>query len=117
MNEDAREIAKVALAEIASAREYSKNPQPHDLFISAETLVSCLATLISPLMDCETAYRQKIALYVSEGDSNAKAETKARAGQEYKDWKKLQMVYELSQEQILLIKKFGTLLGDEYKRS
>lgn len=117
MNDEIKKLAQMTLAEIANARQYSQNPTPHDLFISSETIVSCLASLVSPLMDAETAYRQKIKIYMEEGDSNAKAEGKAKAEQEYKDWKKLEMVFELAREQIQLIKKFGTMLNDEYKRS
>lgn len=113
MNEDTKELAQFVLAEIANARKYSQNPAPHDLFLSSETIVSSLASLIGPLLDLETAYRQKIKEYMLQDMSNAKAETMAKADNEYKNWQKLKMVYELAQEQIMLIKKFGTFLQHE----
>lgn len=72
-----------------------------------------MATLIGPLMDAETAYRQKIKAYMQDGASNAKAEAYAKAEEEYKTWKKIEHVYELAKEQIMLIKKFGTYLQGE----
>lgn len=117
MTDDTKKIIQLLLQEISAAKEYSKSPEPHDLFISAETIISSLAYLIGPLMDAETAYRQKIKKYVEEGDSNAKAESRAMAEEEYKNWRKIKMVYELSEEQVKLIKKFGTYLQGEYNRA
>lgn len=118
MNQQVKDTAKLALNEIARARKYSENPTPHELFISSETLVSCLASLLGPLMDAETQYRQKVKLYISDSDmSNAKAEVFAKADEEYKSWQKLKLVYELAEQQIMIVKKFSSLLGDEYKRS
>jgi uncharacterized protein YfcZ (UPF0381/DUF406 family) len=101
------------LAEIANARRYTELPNPTDLFLSCETLVSALATLIGPLMDLETAYRQEIVLSLDAGDSHAKAEAKAKAGQSYAEWCKLQMVHDLAEHQVNLVKKFKDELQAE----
>jgi hypothetical protein len=45
------------------------------------------------------------------------AEAHAKAGEEYVLWRKLEGVYELGQEQIMLLKRFGPSLKKEYQRS
>lgn len=117
MNEDIKKQAKFVLEEIANARRYSESTAPHDLFLSCEAIISSLAFLIGPLMDLETAYRQKVRTYMLADHSHAKAEALAKADQEYQDWRKLQYAYDLANQQIMLLKKFSDKLQQEFKRS
>lgn len=117
MDEDTEKTAKVILAEIASAKGYVKLPQPHELFVSAETILSGMAYLIGPLLDAETSYRQQIATFMEEGDSNAKAVAKAQAKDHYKIFRKLKYVYDLGEAQTQMLKKFHGVLQEDYKRS
>jgi hypothetical protein len=55
--------------------------------------------------------------YLNDGMSAAAAETHAKATDEYVQWKKLEGVYDLGHEQIMLLKRFGPLLEEEYKRT
>lgn len=117
MDTRVEQTAKLILSEIAKARAYSDVPEPHDLFLSAETIISGLASLIGPMMSLETAYRQAIVNYMDEGDSHAKAEAKAKAGVAYAEYKKLDYVMKLAEAQTQLIKKFAQDLQMERRRS
>jgi len=117
MTEATERTAKLVLGEIARARQYSTLPAPHELFLSCETLVSALASLIGPKMDAETAYRTDVVTFKAQEGSVAAAEALAKAGKNYADWKKLEMVYELAEHQINLVKKFKDELQAEKYRS
>jgi hypothetical protein len=47
----------------------------------------------------------------------AAAEAAAKATDEYIQWRKLEEVYDLGVQQTQLLKKFGPLLDDEYRRA
>ncbi len=117
MNNETKDTAKLILAEIAKARNYSELPTPHDLFISSEAIISGMAYLIGPLMDAETAYRSKVDGFIGEKMSAAAAEAKAKAGIEYAEWKKLERTYNLAEQQLMILKKFKDDLQMEFKRS
>ena len=72
--------------------------------MSAETIVSCLSFLIAPIADLEQKYR--ILALPTEDESNAGAEARAKASDEYKEWRKYSALYDLGHEQIMLLKKF-----------
>ena len=69
------------------------------------------------MLDAEQAYRIKRQTYINEGMTGAAAEAHAKATDEYKYWRKLEGIYDLGEQQIQLLKKFGPLLENEYKRS
>lgn len=107
---------KDMLAVIIRGKDYSKIKDMNTLFWDAESIISTMAYLIKPLMDSEQTYRKLSVAYMEAGDSHAKAEAKAKCSDEYNDYKKNQMVYDLANEQVMLIKKFGTELKMEYNR-
>lgn len=109
------ETAKVLLANIADAQKFSNPFNANQLFIISENLLSCLAYLVGPLMDAESAYRGKTAEFMAQGDSASAAEIKSKASEEYKKWKKLDYACELAQEQIMLLKKFADKMEFESK--
>lgn len=111
------QTAALLLGEIERAKNYSALPAPHELFISAETIISGLATLIDPVLTLESEYRKELVAYMENGDSAAKAEAKAKAGENYRKWKKLQAIMELGEHQINLIKKFKEDIALERNRS
>lgn len=117
MNEEPISIAKQILSEIARAKDFSTTTDINEIFASAETIIGSLAFLTSPIVDAEIEYRKQIVYYINEGKSHAEAETRAKTSEAYKYWKKLEAVKDLANEQILLLKKFQTELGLEYKRS
>ena len=101
---------------IAEARQYSNPYNAGELFRISEELMGLLVFIIKPLMDAETLYRSEIERLVSEGKSVASAETNAKSGQFYANYRSLERVYKLAEEQIKLTKKFAGLLSDELKR-
>ena len=117
MSPETREIARTVLSVVASSKAYTSLPTSTELFVAAETIISALASLIGPKLDLEQKYRQEIKQYIEEGDSVAKAEVKAKAGDNYKEWRKLENVYELGEMQTQMMKKFKDELQGEYRRS
>jgi hypothetical protein len=114
---DVTQTAKIVLTEVARAKGFSETQQLNEIFLSSETIISGLAYLLSPRLEAEQAYRKLITAGIDGGMSAAAAEAKAKASDEYVQWKKLEGVYELGQEQINILKKFGPLLNQEYQRS
>lgn len=117
MNEETRKTAQLILSEIAKSRNYSDTTAPHELFLACETIISGLAYLIGPKADLETKYRELIVKFMDEGDSHAKSEAKGKASKEYADYRKLEGIYEIGNQQILLLKKFKIDLQGEYNRA
>lgn|SRR3990167_2124293 len=111
------ELSKQILAEIGMAKRWTETSSMNELFLSAENLISNLAFLVGPLMDAESKYRQKVQKYISEDISVAAAESKAKSEEEYVYWKKINLTYNLAEEQIRLIKKFSDKLSDEWNRT
>jgi hypothetical protein len=114
--QEIKETAIMLRNEIAKAQQLTNDVDLHTIFLSAETIVSCLSYLISPIADMEQRYRLLVVGYMEKGDSNAAADAKAKASDEYKDWKKYTNLYELSEQQINVLKKFKDDLSKEYKR-
>lgn len=119
MKKETELTTKTMLAQIAMARDYSQIRDYTSLFADAENIISAMAYLVGPLMDAEQAYRQKVVENMKDESvgSHAKAEALAKAGEEYKEYRKLQYAYDLGQEQIMLIKRFSDKLELEYKRT
>lgn len=117
MNDEVKNQAKEILAIIADAKKYTEVKDFHSLFMDAESIISTLAYLIGPLRDQEQKYRLLVVELKSTGESVSGAEAIAKASDEYKEFKKLEDVYELAQEQIMLLKKFKSDLELEYKHS
>ena len=122
MNEQTKIIAKQLLKKVQKGREYSQPFHPAQLFMLTQDLIKGQAWLISPLLDAETAYRQKVVDYkteeiIEQGKivkiSNTEAENKAKITQEYQDYKYLKYVDKIIEQQILLIKKFADKLTNE----
>lgn len=111
------ELALELRAEIGKARDITSDTDFSQVFLSAETIIGILAYLISPVQTLEQQYRQIILNNIATGDSVAKAEAKAKASQEYSDWKKMEKLCDLGHEQVLLLKKFANKLESEYDRS
>lgn len=117
MEKTTETTAKRLLALIGETRDYNSPALPSKLLADASNIMGELVYLVGPLMDLETAYRDEVKLLMESDISVAKAETMAKAGMNYKEWKKLQMVYELGEESIRLLKKFATLAQEEYKNT
>lgn len=116
MNEqDIKQMALMLRDEIARAQKLTNDVDIHEVFLSAETIVSCLSYLISPIADMEQKYRRLSV--PSEEESNAAAEAKAKASDEYKEWRKYSALYELGHQQILVLKAFSKNVNLEFKIS
>ena len=113
--QDIKETAILLRDEIAKAQKLTNNVDIHEVFLSAETIVSCLSYLISPIADMEQRYR-KLAI-PSEEESNAAAEARAKASDEYKEWRKYERLYSLGEEQIKVLKAFSKNVNLEFKRT
>lgn len=112
------ETAKIILKEVDNAKRFVINSKMSELFLSSEVLMSAMASLLGPVVDLESAYRKKMKQYILSLEENkpmslAKAELLAKADDEYKNWQKIKMVYDLAQEQVMVIKKFADKI--EYK--
>jgi hypothetical protein len=113
----ADETAKAILAEVADSRRWAEAAQPNELFLAWENIIANLAFLVGPLMEAEQAYRVKVQFFINEGKSVAGAKAQAKSEDEYIYWRKLQLAYELGQDQVMLLKKFSDKLQEEYRRS
>jgi hypothetical protein len=114
---DVDATVSVVLAEVQSARDYSQPRNVNDLFLSSETIISGLAYLVGPMLDAEQAYRARVQALIDEGASVSGAEARARSEDGYYVWKKIERACELGEQQIMILKKFGTLLESENRRS
>jgi hypothetical protein len=114
---DVIETAKVVLGEVARAKQFTETRQIGEIFLSAETIISGLAYLLAAKVEAEQDYRIKRMKFINDGMTAAAAESHAKASDEYVQWRKLEGVYDLGEQQIQLLKKFGPLLEDEYKRT
>lgn len=103
---DIQETAMLLRNEVAKSQKITSDVDLHTIFLSAEMIISCLSYLISPIADKEQKYRQLIVARMVDGDSHASAESKAKASDEYKEWRKYAALYDLGHEQIMLLKKF-----------
>jgi len=113
INQEARTIYTI----LREAKDKTEIGDFHGMFGDVETLISSLAFLITPLLEREMAYRQVIVREMANGAPNTKAEAIARASREYLDWKKLQMIYDLAEEQIKILKRFRGLIEQEFQRT
>ena len=102
--------------QIGEARNYTQATDAYTIFMDAENIIGTLSFLVGPVMELETLYRQKVVEFMEKGDSAAKAEAKAKATEEYKSWRKLQMIMDLGTEQIMLCKRFKESIEMEYNR-
>lgn len=107
------QVAKDLVNEIGKAKELTSGFDINEVFLSLENIVAFLAYLIKPLADLEQEYRKE-ALPI-EDESQAKAEARAKAGDKYKEWRKLDSLMELAREQIMILKKFREDIAFEKK--
>lgn len=120
--------AKELVNEIGASRELTSNTDVNDIFLSAEKIIGLLAYLIKPLADLEQEYRKEAlpiiitrplmkdgVTLIQERESQSAAEARAKAGEIYKEWRKLDNLMKLSHEQLLILKKFRDDLSAEFK--
>lgn len=112
--DEIKQTAIMLRDEIAKAQELTSDTDIHTVFLSAETIISCLSYLISPIAEMEQKYR--MLCIAKEDESHAAAEARAKASNEYKEWRKYSALYELGHEQIMLLKKFREDLSRERSR-
>lgn len=112
--EEANKQAKEMLQVIAKSQDYSQVKDYHQIFMDAEAIISIMAYLTGELSNREQKYRELIIKFEDEGRSHASAEARAKASDEYREWKKLERAYKLGYEQIMLLKKFQGNLGIEH---
>lgn len=117
MTKETEQVCKEILAEIANGGKFSELKSYGDLFMGAEGIISNMAWLVSPLLEAEQAYRIRVQSYRKDGESVAGATAKAQCDPEYLEYKKIQYVYDLADEQCKLIKKFADKLESEWNRT
>lgn len=117
MNPEITQLALELRTNIGKSREITDTTSFNEIFILAEQIVGTLAYLISPIALLEQRYRQKVVEYMAEGDSATKAQSRAKATDEYVEYIKYKALYDLGGEQVKLLKKFHSNLTEEYKRS
>lgn len=117
MNEEVYKLAEQLRSLIGESRKITDTTSIHDVFIAAEGIIGLLAYLISPLALLEQRYHQKVVEFIDVGDSTSKATAKAKATDEYLEWRKFQALYDLGHEQVMLLKKFKDKLTDEFNRA
>ena len=117
MKKEVKEVCQEILAEIGDGDKYSKLQNYAELFEGAEGIISKLAWLVGPLLDAERDYRVRVQSYRKDGESVAGATAKAQCDDVYVNYKKIQYVYDLAEEQIKLIKRFSSKLEQEWNRT
>ena len=113
MDAETRQLVDDLQEALSRAKDYSK-VSIHDVFLDAEAIIATMSYIIKPMFELENQYRNIIANKVLQGDSNAKAESLAKASEIYRDWRYISEMYELSKEQVMLLKKFKTELEGEF---
>ncbi len=116
MSPETLQIATQLRELIGKTREFDRT-DILGIFMDCESINGMLSYLITPLAEAETEFRHKVFEYMEEGMSNAAAEAKAKAGKEYQEWRKLDMLYKRGDESVRILKKFKDNLEDEYKRT
>ena len=89
----------------------------HEIYIDVETIKSLLAFLIDPKTKLEQAYRQKVIEFIDQGKSHSESETRAKAAEEYRKYRKLESSMNLGEELIRIRKKFKDTLEREFNRN
>lgn len=115
ISDDVKNAGKELVNEIGRASSITSDTDIHEIFMSAERIISWLAYLIGPIADMEQRYR--MLAIPSKDQSNASAEAIAKASNEYKDWRKFTALYELGHEQLMILKKFRDDLGLERRNT
>ena len=113
MDNEYKKVAQHLVNEIGRAKELTGNVDMNEVFMSVEYIIADLAYLIKPLADLEQVYRKE-SLPLGE-ESQAKAEARAKAGDNYKEWRKLDDLMKLAHEQIMVLKKFREDIAMEKK--
>lgn len=101
-------------SQIYSAKRYTEARNPHDLFIDAENIIGNMAYVSGIMLEFEHEYMKLKNGYCEGGDSVARADTKAQASDVYLNYRKMKSLYELGNEQVLLLKKFQSVIEMEY---
>ena len=117
MQEEIQKLALDLRNDIGKFREITDQTSFNEAFILAANIQGTLSYLISPLMLLEQRYRQKVVEFKDKGNSSAAARDLAMAGDEYIEWRKYEMLYELGHQTVLLCKRFKSKLEDEYLRA
>ena len=97
--------AKELLNLVRQARELNRHQKREELGFLAEDIIFAQAEFIKDLVETEQNYRQRIReLMEQEKLSFAAAENKSMCEEVYALYKKVKKIYELSEEQIRLLK-------------
>jgi len=118
LNEEIVTQCEKAIEKIREIRLKSDRPLvPAELFEGAEFLHSFRAWLTSHILEAEARYRDMVQVNRGQDMSVSAAETQAKTSPEYRAFRYLQRVDELAEEQILIVKRFMTRMGEEYRES
>jgi|GEM_PF-6200812 len=106
MNDDYKKYARELASQIAEARTHDLNSKDL-LFEKAENLIGTLTYLVKPICELEVSYYQEIKRLMMSDDkmSVSRAENEAKTTDMYLEWRKLKMLVELANEQVMMIKK------------
>ncbi len=113
MEESLKTEIKRVLSIVQEARKYTEPFNGAKLFEICQDLIARQAWLISPLLEAETKYREKILEFRENYKTKAEAEIRGKITEEYKDYKYIEYAYELVNQQIMLVKKFASALQEE----
>ena len=105
------------LTRIHAARDFSKVMDNRTLFELAEELISFKAWVVTKKLLYESMYREKRASYIRGGSSAAAAEQEAKVSPEYRAYKYVESVYNLCEDQVMLVKKFKDDMAVEFRSS
>jgi hypothetical protein len=94
------------------------NPKPPtDYLQDADKINALLYNLGEMLLILENAYRRDVQMNIMGGDKNAVAESKAKAGNNYKRYRACELLYKRGEERIRLLKKTATIAQEEFNRT
>ena len=117
MTPDELSTYQTLLKELGEARDFTKAGDFNALLLGAETVNASLVFLADALIRFEQDYRKKLLEAEEAGSSHAKAENSAKLTDEYRKYKKLQIVYDRAEEHLKLLKKASDILNQEYRRT
>ena len=100
---------------IYDGRKFSQAKDWRTLLEAAEEMMAFKAWVVSKKLLYEGLYRDKRAGFIRDGASAAAAEQEAKVSPEYRAYKYLENVFNLCEDQVLLVKKFKEDLAREWR--
>ena len=117
LDQDVVEQCEKALRAITELKELFSRPVGiQELYETSEKLLNFRGYLTKYLFEAEARYRYEVKRIQDEDEkkSVARAEAEAKTTDEYREWRYLERIDKLADEQVRLVKKFTTRMEEEW---